>query len=540
MSTTSPWWRGAIIYQVYPRSYQDSNGDGIGDIPGTIERLPYIARLGVDAVWLSPFFTSPMEDFGYDISDYCDVDPMFGTLADFDRLVEEAHRLGLKVIIDQVLSHTAAVHPWFLESKKDRTNPKADWYVWAEAKPDGTPPNNWLSNFGGSSWEWSTSRMQYYLHNFLRSQPDLNFHNPEVRQALLDVLRFWLDRGVDGFRFDTVNYYFHDDQLRSNPPCPDDQVCSTAPGCNPYTFQQHVYDKTRPENLAFLSDVRRLLDSYDGERMIVGELGADGPDIGDVLHDYTEEGKRLHMAYVFELLTEEFSARHIREVAERLDREIRDGWICWSIGNHDVQRVLTRWGLDDAAEAAAPTLYAMLLTLRGSSCIYEGEELGLPEADLPLEKLKDPYGITMWPEFKGRDGCRTPMPWRHDQPNAGFSTAEPWLPVPNEHLPLAVDLQEEKDASVLERCRAFTAFRKRQPSLKDGAMKFRDAPDGVLLYERTGDGPAVLAAINLTASPVSFELPDAGWTIEQNIGMTGTAAGGRVDIPAYGAAFFTK
>ncbi len=540
MSTTSPWWRGAIIYQVYPRSYQDSNGDGIGDIPGAIERLPYIARLGVDAVWLSPFFTSPMEDFGYDISDYCDVDPMFGTLADFDRLVEEAHRLGLKVIIDQVLSHTASVHPWFLESKKDRTNPKADWYVWADAKDDGTPPNNWLSNFGGSSWEWSTSRMQYYLHNFLRSQPDLNFHNPEVRQAVLDVLRFWLDRGVDGFRFDTVNYYFHDAELRSNPPCPEDQVCSTAPGCNPYTFQQHVYDKTRPENLAFLADVRRLLDSYDGERMIVGELGADGPDIGTVLHDYTEEGKRLHMAYVFELLTEEFSARHIREVAERLDREIADGWICWSIGNHDVQRVLTRWGLEDVAEAAAPSLYAMLLTLRGSSCIYEGEELGLAEADLPLEKLKDPYGITMWPEFKGRDGCRTPMPWRHDQPNAGFTTGEPWLPVPNEHLALAVDLQEGKDASVLERCRAFTAFRKRQPSLKDGAMEFLDAPDGVLLYRRNGAGPAVLAAVNLTAAPVSFDLPETGWTIENNIGMTGTAAGGRVDIPAYGAAFFTK
>ncbi|MCC8165799.1 MAG: alpha-glucosidase family protein [Planctomycetes bacterium] len=540
MSSTSPWWRGAIIYQVYPRSYQDSNGDGIGDIPGALERLPYIARLGVDAVWLSPFFTSPMEDFGYDISDYCDVDPMFGTLADFDRLVAEAHRLGLKVIIDQVLSHTASVHPWFLESKKDRTNPKADWYVWADPKEDGTPPNNWLSNFGGSSWEFSTSRMQYYLHNFLKSQPDLNFHNPEVRQAVLDVLRFWLDRGVDGFRFDTVNYYFHDDELRSNPPCPADQVCSTAPGCNPYTFQQHVYDKTRPENLAFLSDVRRLLDSYDGDRMIVGELGADGPDIGSILHDYTEEGKRLHMAYVFELLTEEFSASHIREVAERLNREIADGWICWSIGNHDVQRVLTRWGLEDVAGAAAPPRYAMLLSLRGSSCIYEGEELALPEADLPLEKLKDPYGITMWPEFKGRDGCRTPMPWRHDQPNAGFSTAEPWLPVPAEHLCLAVDLQDGKDGSVLERCRAFTAFRKRQPSLKDGDMTLLDAPDGVLMYQRSGNGPAVLAAFNLTASPVSFDLPDTGWTIEQNIGLTGTAAGGRVDIPAYGAAFFTK
>ncbi len=540
MSSAKEWWRGAVIYQIYPRSFMDANGDGIGDLAGITGKLGYVADLGVDAIWLSPFFKSPMEDFGYDISDYRDVDPMFGSLKDFDALMAEAHRLGLKVVIDQVLSHTASVHPWFAESKKDRTNPKADWYVWADPKEDGTPPTNWLSVFGGTSWEWSSSRMQYYLHNFLKSQPDLNFHNPEVRQALLDVIRFWLDRGVDGFRLDTVNYYFHDLELRNNPPFPKGYAFPTAPASNPYTFQDHLYDKTRPENLVFLSDLRRLMDGY-GERMLVGELGVDGPAVAETLAAYTEKGKRLHMSYVFELLTSEFSAEHIREVVERLTKTIGDGWICWSMTNHDVPRVVSRWGLEEAAEQAGPMLWALLLSLRGSACVYEGEELALPEADITFEQLQDPYGKALWPEFKGRDGCRTPMPWLKNAPNGGFTTGQPWLPVPEEHLARAVDTEEKDPKSSLARCRAFTAWRKTMPALQAGDIAFLDCPDECLLFTRKlpGTGEEVLAAFNLAGKEAAIEVPGTDWRFVDSLAF-GQCDGKTMKLGPYDACFMTR
>ena len=293
------WWRGAVIYQVYPRSYQDTTGDGSGDLAGITSRLAHIASLGVDAVWLSPFFKSPMADLGYDVSDYCAVDPMFGTMEDFDALVAEAHRLGLKIIIDQVLSHTSDQHPWFIESRASRTNDRADWYVWADPKPDGTAPNNWMSIFGGPAWEWGSVRKQYYLHNFLASQPDLNFHNAAVQDALLDTVRFWLERGVDGFRLDTVNYYFHDRLLRDNPPMPKGKA-NDIPDVNPYGYQDHLYDKTQPENVSFLKRFRSLLDAYDA-RTSVGEVG-DGERSLRTVAAYTEGGDKLHMCYTFDLL----------------------------------------------------------------------------------------------------------------------------------------------------------------------------------------------------------------------------------------------
>ena len=296
------WWRGGVIYQIYPRSYQDSNGDGIGDLPGITQRLDHIAALGADGIWLSPFFKSPMKDFGYDVSDYCDVDPMFGTLNDFKALVARAHALGLKVMIDQVLSHCSDQHPWFVESRASRDNPKADWFVWADAKADGTPPNNWLSIFGGSAWQWDTRRCQYYLHNFLTSQPDLNFHNPAVQDALLDTVKFWLDLGVDGYRLDTANFYFHDAQLRDNPgegaPDPSKPDPAVNP-YNPYAWQRHLYDKSRPENLPFLQRLRALLDQYPDTTM-VGEIGDD--DGLARVAEYTAGGDKLHMAYCFDLL----------------------------------------------------------------------------------------------------------------------------------------------------------------------------------------------------------------------------------------------
>jgi hypothetical protein len=336
------WWRGAVIYEIYPRSFQDTNGDGVGDLPGIVRRLPYLADLGVDAVWIAPFFASPMLDFGYDVSDYNAVDPMFGTIEDFDRLVAEAHRLGIKVMIDQVLSHTSDRHPWFAESRLSRDNPKADWYIWADAKPDGTPPNNWLSIFGGPAWDWDTRRGQYYLHNFLTAQPDLNFHNPDVQQALLDAVEFWLKRGVDGFRLDTVNFYFHSKGLDDNPPASlKDRNSPEAPAVNPYNWQDHVHDKSQPENLDFLRRLRALLDRYPGQTT-VGEVG-DGARSLRTMAAYTSGGDKLHMCYTFDFLSPIFTAAHFRERIAAFEAIVEDGWPCWAFSNHDIARHATRW-----------------------------------------------------------------------------------------------------------------------------------------------------------------------------------------------------
>jgi alpha-glucosidase len=535
----SPWWRDAIIYQVYPRSYLDTNGDGVGDLPGITARLDYIASLKVDIVWLSPFFKSPMKDFGYDISDYCDVDPLFGTLADFDALVARAHGLKLKIMIDQVMSHTAEAHPWFTESRSSRDNPKADWYVWADPLPDGNPPNNWLSVFGGSSWQWDTRRRQYYLHHFLVSQPQLNFHNPAVRQAQLDVLRFWLERGADGVRLDACDYYFHDSALRSNPPAPArDTGLITA--VNPYGMQSHLYDKTRPDNLAFLREVRKVLDAYGA--IAIGEVGAD--DALAVMAEYTSGDDKLHMAYSFALLTPDFSAAHIRKQVEDFEMRVKGGWASWSVGNHDSVRVMTRWGGDGPAPAPpalAKLVLAMQCSLKGTPCLYQGDELALLEADVPFALLQDPYGIAFWPEFKGRDGCRTPMPWTSEAPAAGFTDGTPWLPVAAPHLAAAVSTQEEIEGSPLNFARRFIAWRRAQPQLTHGDIAFFDAPEPVLALRRSVDGlPAVLAAFNLSDGEVAFEWLEAAGAEEMpGHGLPGKRVGERITLPPYGAWYGT-
>jgi alpha-glucosidase len=533
---TSPWWHEAIIYQVYPRSYLDTNADGIGDLPGITEKLAYIANLGVDIVWLSPFFKSPMKDFGYDISDYCDVDPLFGTLDDFDKLVARAHTLGLKIMIDQVMSHTADAHPWFTESRASRNNPKSDWYVWSDPLPDGNPPNNWLSVFGGSSWQWDSRRRQYYLHNFLASQPDLNFHNPQVQQAQLDALRFWLERGVDGVRMDACNFHFHDRQLRSNPPATRaDNMMATD--VNPYGMQSHLHDKTQPENLAFLRRIRTLLDEYGA--ISIGEVGAD--DALAVMADYTSDGDKLHLAYSFNLLTPDFSAAHIRTQVEQFEARVHGGWASWPVGNHDSIRVMTRWGGADAPPALAGLVLAMQLSLKGTPCLYQGDELALPEADVPYDMLQDPYGIAFWPEFKGRDGCRTPMPWTQDLPHAGFTSGTPWLPVAAPHVAAAVASQEQDPDSPLNCARRFIAWRRRQPQLTRGAIAFVDAPEPVLALRRdlhpNPDGaPAMLAAFNLSNQAVEFEWPEASAAEDvDGHGLPGGRAGARITLPPYGA-----
>ncbi|MCA0044980.1 alpha-glucosidase [Celeribacter litoreus] len=502
------WWRGAVIYQIYPRSFQDSNNDGIGDLLGIVHRLPYIASLGVDAIWISPFFTSPMKDFGYDVSDYCDVDPMFGSLADFDAVIDTAHSLGIKVMIDLVLSHTSDQHPWFVESREDKTNPKSNWYVWADAKPDGTPPNNWLSIFGGSAWQWDAGRLQYYLHNFLVEQPDLNFHEPEVQQALLDVAQFWLQRGVDGFRLDTINFYTHDAELRDNPPlAPEDRQAKTAPAVNPYTWQDHVYDKSRPENLEFLRKLRAVMEPYNAAA--VGEVGDDQRDL-EIVGEYTAGDDLMHMCYAFDLLSGETpKPEQIKKIMTKVDEVAHDGWVCWAYSNHDVVRHVSRWNLGGAGARAFTTL---MMCLRGSTCIYEGEELGLPEADVAFEDLQDPYGIKFWPDFKGRDGCRTPMVWDATLHHGGFSdSARTWLPVSPDHVSHAVAQSEEDPGALIHHYRRAIAFRHAHSALKTGDMIDMQVNGPCLSFLRKDAKEELFCAFNLSDQPATIEAPKGAW-----------------------------
>ncbi len=522
------WWRGAVIYQIYPRSFQDSNGDGIGDLRGIVERLPYIASLGVDAIWISPFFTSPMKDFGYDVSDYCDVDAMFGTLADFDAVVETAHSLGVKVMIDLVLSHTSDQHSWFKESHSSRDNPKADWYVWADPKPDGTPPNNWLSIFGGPAWSWDGRREQYYLHNFLNSQPDLNFHNPDVQDALLDVTRFWLDRRVDGFRLDTINFYFADKDLRDNPALPPEKRNATiAPSVNPYNHQEHLYSKNQPENLEFLRRFRTLLDEFPAAAA-VGEVG-DAQRGLELLGEYTSGEDFIHMCYAFEFLEPApLTAARVAEVFERFDNVAAKGWACWAFSNHDVIRHASRWNLSPAAQRLFATL---ILCLRGTVCLYQGEELGLPEADVAFEDLQDPYGIAFWPEFKGRDGCRTPMVWDKSNQNGGFSDNAPWLPVAHEHLAKSVAWQEEEPAALLHHYRRAIAFRRAHPTLTKGTSSAVQADGDVVYFKRSYRGKTTFCAFNLSDTPSALKMPSGTWTtIGAELGSANVSEDGKLHL----------
>ncbi len=521
------WWRGAVIYQIYPRSYQDSNGDGIGDLVGIVQRLPHIASLGVDAIWISPFFTSPMKDFGYDVSNYTDVDPMFGTLADFDAVVARAHDLGLRVMIDLVISHTSDQHPWFKESRQSRTNPRADWYVWAEPKGDGTPPTNWLSIFGGSAWAWDTRREQYYLHNFLTSQPDLNFHTPAVQDAVLDAAEFWLKRGVDGFRLDTINFYFHDKYLRDNPAMPKELRNNTiAPAVNPYNHQLHLFDKNQPENLGFLKRFREMLTPYGAAA--VGEVG-DAERGLEIMAEYTSGGDKVQMCYPFEMLQPaRLTAGLLHDTFVRMAEAAPGAWPCWSYSNHDTVRHVTRWGLSDAAVR----VYAVLLMcLRGSACLYQGEELALPEAELAFEDLQDPYGIEFWPEFKGRDGCRTPMVWETDNAAAGFSQgAKPWLPIPADHRALSVAAQEQTSGSMLAFYRQAIALRRAHAVLRDGAMAELSVEGDVASFLRVGD-ETLFCGFNLGTDKAALRLPPGNWqAIATEMGGQVAQADGQVTL----------
>lgn len=538
--TNTSWWNSAVIYQVYPRSLMDSNGDGIGDIPGIISKLDYIKSLGVDAIWISPFFKSPMKDFGYDIADYRDIDPLFGTLDDFDDLIKQAHKKDLKVIIDQVLSHTSDQHAWFQESRKSRDNEKADWYVWADAKDNDELPNNWLAIFGGSAWQWDDRRGQYFMHNFLTNQPDLNYHSDGLRHQILQEVEFWLERGVDGFRLDAINYCYHDKLLRDNPikPLSERRGRGFSPD-NPYAAQYHIYDNDRPETLAFLEDLRKLIDRYP-EVMTVGELNTENS--LKTISEYTADNKRLHMAYSFELLVDEFSGPHIRKTVEDQMSQMNGGTACWAISNHDVIRVLSRWGGDNPDPEMAKMLTSLLCSLPGTICSYQGEELGLTQVEILRDQLRDPFGIKFWPEFKGRDGCRTPMPWDSEKPAGGFTEGTPWLPVPNEHLARAVDKQEVDPDSTLNYYRSFLKWRKQHDSLLYGNIRFIDSEPETLAFSRNGKDKAVYACFNLSAQPKPMTLPN-NISLCSQPGQNPTpeiGEGGQFTLPPYGILFGTS
>lgn len=498
--TELPWWKGAVIYQIYPRSFRDTNGDGIGDLNGVLQGLDHIASLGVDGIWISPFFTSPMADYGYDVADFCGVDPIFGTLEDFDAVVAKAHALGLKVIIDQVYSHTSDHHDWFIEGRSSRDNPRADWYVWADPKSDGSPPNNWQSVFGGPSWEWDARRGQYYFHNFLKEQPDLNLHNTEVQEALISAGRFWLDRGVDGFRLDALNFAMHDQSLRDNPP----SGVSAHEATRSFDMQLKTYNMSQPEIVCFIEKFRAMLDDYP-DVFTVAEVGGANPI--DEMKAFTDGEARLNSAYNFDFLyAPELSAGRVIQSANLWDQSDREGWPSWAFSNHDAPRAVTRWASPEHRDEMARLYMMLLLTLRGNPIIYQGEELGLPQAQVPFSHLKDPEAIMNWPKTLGRDGARTPIPWEAAELHAGFSSAEPWLPVDPEHTKLAVDRQQGND-SVMRFTQEALATRKRLEALVSGAMTFEGSDDDALLcVRRSGDGPAIQAVFNFSNTPAP--LPD--------------------------------
>lgn len=525
------WWRGAALYQVYLQSFYDSNADGVGDLPGLVSHLDYIAELGVDGIWITPFYPSPMADGGYDVADYCGVDPRYGTLDDLDALVAQSHALGLKLVIDQVWSHTAVDHSWFRESRTSRSNNKADWYVWADAADDGGPPNNWLSVFGGSAWSWDASRRQYYLHHFLPGQPKLNLRNEDVLNAHFANEEFWLARGVDGFRLDAVDFMLHDPALRNNPP---DMRQEGEKPWNPFRLQRHLYDMCHPENQQLAGSIRRFTDRFPGI-LVMGEISSQADALGRIAK--MTGANRLHMAYTLGVMKKNFDRSLLQRTIEDAVAVNRAGWLCWSFSNHDVERVVSRWNPKSAhATAFARLTLSLLLSLPGSICIYQGEELGLPEAQLPVEAMRDPFGLTFYPAYHGRDGARTPLPWRAGERHSGFSRAKKtWLPVDMSHDALSVDRQEADQQSPLRCCRQMLKWRRQHPALSQGDFQFLSFPGPVLGWRQALGHDRTVAIFNLSPDPVTIEGYDLlSFTTAAELDFVVAPANGRLHLPPFG------
>ncbi len=498
-----------MIYQIYPRSFQDSDGDGVGDLAGIIARLDHVAELGVDAIWLSPVFVSPMADFGYDVADYCGIDSLFGDLETFDRLLAEVHRRGMKLLLDFVPNHSSDRHPWFRESRSGRDYPRRDWYIWRDAKPDGGPPNNWISDFGGSAWTWDEPTRQYYLHAFLPQQPDLNWRNPDLKRAMMDVLRFWFDRGVDGFRIDVLWHIVKAQGLPDNPPNPDWTPALTE---RDRLIQHHSTDQ--PEAHAISAEFRALADGY-GDRVLIGEIYL--PNEQRARWYGTPEKPQVHLPYNFQLIASEWDAAPLRDlIASYLASLPAHGWPNWVLGNHDSPRIAGRIG-----ERQARVAMMLLLTLRGTPTLYQGDELAIGRVTIPPDCIRDPQHFRQPALDIGRDPSRTPMPW-DVSPNAGFTAGEPWLPLNPDWLARNVAAQDGDPASMLSLTKALLTLRRAEPALAVGEMRLLDAPDGVLAYERTHEGRTLTVLLNLTARPIPL-----GWSGTPLLStlMTGAEAG---------------
>jgi alpha-glucosidase len=484
------WWRNGIFYQIYPRSFQDTNADGVGDIRGVIERLPYVQALGVDAVWLSPIFPSPMADFGYDIADYVGIDPLFGTMEDFDRLVDATHATGMKLILDLVPNHTSDRHPWFIESRSSRHNPKRDWYIWRDAAADGGPPNNWLSEFGGSAWQYDATTRQYYYHAFLAAQPDLNWRNPAVRQAMYDVMRFWLRKGVDGFRVDVIWHLIKDAQFRDNPPNPDFRE-----GRPPHERILPRYSADQPEVHDVIAQMRQVIDEFDS-RVLIGEIYLP---FERLVAYYGKNLGGAQLPFNFALLSAPWNARSIEKIVAEYEAALPAGaWPNWVLGNHDRPRVASRVGQEQARVAAM-----LLLTLRGTPTLYYGDEIGMNQVAIAPDQVRDPFEKNVPGIGVGRDGCRTPMQW-DATPHAGFSTVTPWLPLPDDFQRENVVNLDADARSILSLYKALIGLRKKMPELMSGGYVPIAAQGDLLLYRRQSEEKAVVVALNLGAEPVSI------------------------------------
>jgi alpha-glucosidase len=525
------WWRGATLYQVYLPSFYDGNDDGFGDLSGLLSRLDYVSTLGVDAIWISPFYPSPMQDGGYDITDYRGVDARFGTLADFDAVVQRIHALGLKVVIDQVWSHTALDHLWFQESSASRRSAKSDWYVWSDPAADGNPPNNWLSVFGGSAWRWNPARRQYYLHHFLPTQPKLNLRSEEVLAEHFATAEFWLARGVDGFRFDAVDFMLHDEALRDNPPV---TPRPTELPWNPFRLQRHIHDMCQLMTQELMGRIRDFTDRF-GEVVTIGEISSE---VGafDRIAALTA-GTKLHMAYTLGVMKAAFAPAMVRQTIRDAATLNRRGWLCWSFSNHDVERVASRWNPELHERAAfAKLAMAMLLCLPGSACLYQGEELGLPNARVPFQAIRDPFGRTFHPYYHGRDGSRTPMPWVRGAVNSGFSRARnTWLPLDASHVALAIDCQAEAADSTLAAYRQMLAWRKQNPALAIGDLELIELPDPLVGWRRTLNDDCIVAVFNLGAEPMT--IPDGSlpyYESASGLDFVAAPAGDGLRLPPFG------
>lgn len=514
--TRREWWRGAALYQVYVRSFRDASGDGIGDLKGVIEKLDYIESLGVDGFWLSPINPSPQKDFGYDVTDFRSIDPIHGDMADFAALVDGAHARGLKVLLDFIPCHTSEEHPWFQQSRSDPGGQYGDWYVWADARPDGGPPNNWLSSFGGPAWTWEPRRSQYYYHPFLTCQPALNLQKPEVLDAVIDAMRYWLERGADGFRLDAVQCLAFDPDLRWNPPESSKGPVAPLGGGknNPFRQQAHLYDRDVPEAFPIIERMREALSDFEPERVLIGELA--DVDSARLSEKYTVDGMGLHAIYDFSLVNGPKDVEPLTDILTYRSSYLRTGWMMNVFSNHDSKRAvsdLTHFAEEAGLrEEAAKLLMFMQFALKGGGILYQGEELGLPHPQLEYEDLRDPWGKAFWPDFEGRDGARTPMPWTGQPPRCGFTDGDsPWIDVPDTHCGLSVAAQEAREDSPLHFLRDFLAWRKDQPLLRWGGELVHSpklAP--LIIWDRFGGGRTMTCVANFSTSRQSVRLEKLG------------------------------